>query len=73
MKKSISGEITQNVLKRGLSFLNATYHHDLIYITVKDHQTIPNGFQVIERTRNGQTDGRTQGSVLYPLNLSVGG
>ena len=36
----------------------ATHCHALFYITVKYHQTIPNGFQVIERTRNGQTDGR---------------
>ena len=69
MHKSIKGEKTQRVLKRGLSFLYATYRHDLFYITVKYHQIIPNGFQVIERTRNG----RTPGSSLYPPNLSVGG
>ena len=63
--KNIKGEITQNVLKRGLSFLYATHRHDLFYITVEDHQ---NSFQVIERTRNG----RTPGSSLNLPNLSVG-
>ena len=47
-----------------LSFLYATHRHDLFYITVKYHQNIPNGIQVIKRTRkclrtDGQmTDGR---------------
>ena len=77
--KSIKGEITKKVLKRGLSFLYATHRHDLFYITVKYHQNIPNGIQVIERTRNCLRtdgwidDGRTQGSSLYPPKLSVGG
>ena len=31
--KSIEGEITQKVLKRGLSFLYATHRLDLFYIT----------------------------------------
>ena len=39
------------ILKRGLPFLYATHRHDLFYITVKYHQTIPYGFQIIERTR----------------------
>ena len=51
MPKSIKGEITQKVLKRGLSFLYATSRHDLFYITVKYHQNITNRIQVIERTR----------------------
>ena len=54
------------VLKRGLLFLYATHRHDLFYITVKYHQHIPYGIQVIERTRkclrtdapDGRTDGR---------------
>ena len=80
--KSIKGETTQKVLKGKLSFLYATHHHDLFYITVKYHQNIPNGFQVIERTwkclrtdvrTDGRTDGRTLGSSLYPPKLSVGG
>ena len=46
----IKGEITQKVLKQGLSFLYSTHFHDLFYITVKYHQNIPNCIQVIERT-----------------------
>ena len=46
------GEITQKVWKWELSFLYATHHHDLFYITVKYHDYIPNGFQVMEGTRN---------------------
>ena len=66
-------------MKRGLSFLYATHRHDLFNKTVKYHQNIPNGIQVIERTRkclwtDGRTDdGWTPGSSLYPPNLSVGG
>ena len=57
--KSIKEEITQKVLKRGLSFLHATHRHNLFYILVKYHQNIPNGIQVIERTRKClRTDGR---------------
>ena len=37
-------------IKRELSFLYVTHHHDLLYINVKYHQNIPNGIQVIERT-----------------------
>ena len=42
----------------------ATHHHDLFYTTVKYHQNIPNGIQVIERTRkclrmDGRPEGRT--------------
>ena len=64
-KKIIKGEITQKVRKHELSFLYATYRHDLFYITVKYHQNILNGIQVIEWTRkclrrNGQRmDGQT--------------
>ena len=49
-QKSIKGAITQEVIKRELSFLYATHRHDLFYITVKYHQNIPNGIHVIERT-----------------------
>ena len=48
--KSIKGEITQKVLKQGLSFLYLTHCHDLSYITEKYHKNIQNGIQVIERT-----------------------
>ena len=68
--------------RQELSFLYATHRHDLFYITVKYHQNIPNGIQVIERTRkclrvevwtDGRTDDeQTPGSSLYPPNLSVG-
>ena len=51
-------EITQNVLKRGLSFLYMTHCHNLFYISAKYHQNIPNSFQVIERTQNGRVDAR---------------
>ena len=46
------GEITQKVWKQELSFLYATYCHDLFYITVKYHYYIPNGIQVMEWTQN---------------------
>ena len=49
--KSIKEEITQKVIKQELSVLYATHHHDLFYITVKYHQNIPNGIQVIEQTQ----------------------
>ena len=39
-------------MKRELSFLYMTHRHDLFYITVKYHDYIPYGFQVIERTQN---------------------
>ena len=65
--KSIKVEITKKALKGKLLFLYETHRHDLFYITVKYHQNISKGFQVIERTRkclrtdvrtDGQTDGR---------------
>ena len=34
-----------------LSFLYATHRHDLFYITVKYHDTVPKGIQVTEGTR----------------------
>ena len=49
-KKNIIGEITQNVIKGELSFLYTTHCHDLFYITVKYHQNIPKGIQVIVLT-----------------------
>ena len=45
--------------------IKATYRHDLFYITVKYYQNIPKGIQVIERTKNGRTDGR-QGHCYIP-------
>ena len=62
-KKSNKGEKTEKVIKRMLSFLYARYIycHDQFYITVKNHQNISNGFQVIERTQKrtyGWTDAR---------------
>ena len=48
--KNIKGEITQKVIKRELSFLHVTHCHDLFYITVKYHQNIPKGIQLIEQT-----------------------
>ena len=39
------------VIKRELSFLYSTHRHDRFYIAVKYHQNIPNGIQVIARTR----------------------
>ena len=45
-----------------LSFLYVTHCHDLFYITVKYHQNIPNGIQVVEQTwKCLQTDLRTDG------------
>ena len=37
------GEITRKVCKQELLFLYVTHHHDLFYITVKYHATIPKG------------------------------
>ena len=50
--ETIKCEITKKVRKRELSFLYATRHHDQCYITVKNHDNIPKGIQVIERTGN---------------------
>ena len=46
-KKSIKGEITQEVLKRELSLLYETHCYDLFYIIVKYHQNILNGIRII--------------------------
>ena len=40
-----------NNSKQEPSILYATRRHDLFYVTVKYHQNIPNGIQLIERTR----------------------
>ena len=72
-KKSIKGEITQKVIKRELSILYTTHRHDLFYITVKYHQSIPNSIQGIERTRKYLRTGWMPGSSLYPSNLFLGG
>ena len=45
------GEITQKVQKEELPFLYATHRLDQFYITVKYHDYISKGIQVIERTR----------------------
>ena len=66
-KKHQRGDNSKSIILRALIFY-ATHRHDLFYITVKYHQNIPNSFQVIEQTRKGRTDG----SSLYPPNLSVG-
>ena len=42
-KKHQRGD-NSKVLKRELSFLYVTHHHDLFYIAVKYHQNILNGF-----------------------------
>ena len=42
---------TQKVWKRDVSFLYAIYCHDLFYITVKYHDNIPMGIQVMELKR----------------------
>ena len=46
------GEITQKVWKWELSFSYVTHRHDLFYITVKYHDYIPKGIQVMERAQN---------------------
>ena len=72
-KKHQRGD-THKVLKRELLFLYATHRHGVFYITLKYHQNIPKGIQVIERARKCLlTDGQTPGSWLYPPNHSVGG
>ena len=38
-------EITQKVCKQELSFLYATHHQDMFYITVKCHANIPKGIK----------------------------
>ena len=48
------------VIEQELSVLYATHRRDLFCITVKYHQNIPNGIQVIEQTRKRlETDGQT--------------
>ena len=46
------GNNSESMKASQLSFLYVTHCHDLFYITIKYHQNIPNGFQVMERTRN---------------------
>ena len=73
MHKSIKGEISKKVLKRELSFSYMTHLHALFYITVKYHQNIPNGIQVMERTRKClRPAGRTPDSSLYPRTFRSG-
>ena len=67
IKKHLRGDNSKCIKARAL-ILYAINRHDLFYITVKYHQTIPNSFQVKKRTRNG----RIPGSSLYPLNISIG-
>ena len=45
-------EITQKIPQQELPFLYATHSLHLFYITIKYHQNIPNGFQVMEWTSN---------------------
>ena len=77
MHKNIKGKITQKVIKRELSFLYATHRHDLFYITVKYHQNIPNGIQVIEQTRiylgtDGQTTDGCKAHRYIPRTFRTG-
>ena len=64
------GGITQKVIKKELSFLYTTHRHDLFYITVKYHQNIPKGIQVIVLTRKclrtdrRKADGRMLGTFF---------
>ena len=73
MKKHERGD-NSKCIKRKALILYATHRHDLFYITVKYHQNIPNGFQVIERTRkclrmdirtDGWTDRQTDGRQAH--------
>ena len=68
--KNIKVEITQ--IKLELSFMYATHRHNLFYINMKYHQNIPNGIQVIERTRkclwtDVRTDGRRTDARLIAI------
>ena len=65
------GEITQKVWKRELLFLYAIHCHDRFYITVKYHDYISKGIQVMKRTRNcikkhqrGNNSESTKGKVV---------
>ena len=77
IKKHQRGENSKSI-KGELSFLYATYCHDLFYITVKYHQNIPNSFKVTERTRKclwtyRRTDGQTITRLIaISLNLWLG-
>ena len=60
-KKHQRGDNPKSIKARAL-ILHATHPHDLFCITVKYHQNIQNGFQVIDRTGKClQTDGRMPG------------
>ena len=77
MHKNIKGEQTKKVSKQGLSFLYATHRHDLVYIPVKYHHNIPNGIQVMERTRkclrtDGQTTDGRQAHRFIPRTFRLG-
>ena len=51
MMHKVPREITQNVKKEELPFLNSAYHLMLIDICIKFCEYSASSFQVIERTR----------------------
>ena len=66
MHKKASKVDNSKTLKQELSFLYATLRIGMFYITVKYHQNVPNGFQVIERTRKClRTDTLTNGRQAH--------
>ena len=70
-KKHDRGD-NSKVIKRELSFLYATHRHDLFYITVKYHQNILKGIQVIEQTRKClRADGRTDRRLMDPRPIAI--
>ena len=66
-KKKKEREITENILKRELSFLYVTHPLDLFFIAMKYHRSIKTGIQIKEWTRKCLwTDGRNQAHCYIP-------
>ena len=76
IKKHQRGDNSKSIKARALIFV-WTHRCDLFYITVKYHQNIPNGIQVIERTwkylrMDGQTTDGCQAHRYIPEPFSRG-
>ena len=50
--KKIKGQLLGKYESESCHFLYTTHHYDLFYITVKYHDFIPKGIQVMEQTQN---------------------
>ena len=63
--------ITTKLYRKELRFLYSARRLMMLYISMKFHENILNGFQVIERTRlrNGRTDIRGKNNMSPPSSV----